>query len=489
MAADGVILREQLSARGIELGDEAGEGAMAVVYRAVDLRHDRPVAVKVFRPGSGADLGQDRFLREIRVAAQLQHPNILPLYDSGVADGVPYYVMPFVEGQSLRERLARTGQLPLDEALRITREVGDALAFAHARGVVHRDIKPENILLGESHALLADFGVALAVDAKPNADGRLTEVGVVVGSPEYMSPEQASGDQAVDGRSDIFSLGCVLYEMLAGVPPLHGPSLRATLARRFQGPPEPLRERRPEVTEAVSVAVQKALEPDPAARFQRVEDFIAALQEPRRRSLTRRGRIRAAGALAGALALAGVALLANGTTTVATPRLDPHRVAVATLSNETGDRRLDLLGFQVAAWITDRLSRISELEVVTSATTVPAWHHRRVSPDTSDGPEKVEALAGETGAGTLVTGSYYRGDSGTVEFHLEITDANSGDLLRAIGPVYGRGSPDRTADEVSRAVAGAVDSVLRARSGSTGSPAPPAPSPRAARGRSRPASP
>jgi serine/threonine-protein kinase len=374
--------------------------------------------------------------------------------------------MPFVEGQSLRERITLHGRLSLDEALRITREVGDALAFAHARGVVHRDIKPENILLEDGHALLDDFGVALAVDGKPHPDGRLTKVGAVVGSPEYMSPEQASGDHAVDGRSDIFSLGCVLYEMLAGVPPLHGPSLRATLARRFQGPPEPLQERRPEVPEAVSVAVQKALDPDPGARFQRVEDFIAALQAPRRRRVAGRRVVRVIEGLAGVLALAGLALLASGTTTAVRSRLDPHRVAVATLSNETGDRRLDLLGSQVAAWITDRLSRIGDVEVVTSASTVPAWHHRRTRADTADGPEKVEALAGETRAGTLVTGSYYRGDSGTVEFHLEITDANSGDLLRAIGPVYGRGSSDRTADEVSRAVAGAVDSVLRARSDS-----------------------
>jgi serine/threonine-protein kinase len=466
MSTDGVVLREQLGERGIELGDQVGEGAMAVVYRAVDRRHDRPVAVKVYRPGSGVELGQDRFLREIRMAARLQHPNILPVYESGVADGVPYYVMPFVEGQSLRERMTR-GRLPVEEALRITREVADALSFAHARGVVHRDIKPENILLEDGHALLADFGVALAGDRKAGGDGRLTDVGVVVGSPEYMSPEQASGDHAVDGRSDIFSLACVLYEMLAGVPPLHGPSLRATLARRFQGPPEPLHGRRPEVPEAMSVAVQKALAPDPAARFQRVEDFIAALQAPRGRWSGRRRIAGAAAALAGALAIAAIALLAEGTGTAARPRLDPHRVAVATMSNETGDRRLDLLGSRVGAWITDRLSRIGGVEVVTSATTVPAWHHRRARPDTTDGPERVEALAAETRAGTLVTGSYYRGDSGTVEFHVEVTDANSGDLLLAIGPVYGRGSPDRTADEVSRAVAGAVDSVLRAGAGPT----------------------
>ncbi len=433
---------------------------MAVVYRAVDSRHGRAVAVKVFRPGTGVELGEDRFLREIRLAASLQHPNILPVYDSGIADGVPYYVMPFVEGLSLRERMARVGRLPIEEALRITREVADALSFAHARGVVHRDIKPENILLEDGHALLADFGVALAVDGTPSEDGRLTDIGVVVGSPEYMSPEQASGEHLVDGRSDIFSLGCVLYEMLAGVPPLHGATVRATLARRFQGPPEPLHQRRPEVSEAISAAVEKALDPDPASRFQRVEDFTAAL-DTRRHRLPNRQLRHAIGVLMAAFALAAVALLVSRRAMVARPRFDPHRIAVATLSNETGDRRLDPLGARIGAWIIDGLSRIGDVEVVTSAATVPVRHRARVRPDTTDGPERLEALAAETRAGTLVTGSYYRGENGTVEFHVEITDANSGDLLRAIGPVFGRGDPDRTADELSRAVAGVLDSVMR----------------------------
>jgi tRNA A-37 threonylcarbamoyl transferase component Bud32 len=457
-----VSLRERLAERGIELGDEAGEGAMAVVYRARDRRHHREVAVKLFRPGIGVELGQDRFLREIHLAAGLQHPHILPVYDSGVADGAPFYVMPYVEGESLRDRLARTGRLPLDEALRIAREVADALAFAHARGVVHRDIKPENILLEGGHAVLADFGVAIAVGGMPGEDGRLTGIGMVVGSPEYMSPEQASADRAVDGRSDIFSLGCVVYEMLAGEPPLHGPSVSATVARRFQGPPRALHERRPEVPAAVSAAVQKALAADPAARFQRVEDFAAVLHTPPRR---RRIAVRGVAVLAGGLAVAAITLVAGRPAPSEEPRLDPRRVAVAALSNDTRDSSLDLLGSQIAAWITDRLSRAGTVEVVTSAIVVPGRHDARETPSAAEGPEQLHSLAEETRAGTLVTGSYYPGEKGVLEFHVEITDANSGDLLRAIGPVYDRGSAEQVADELSRVVLGAVDSVIALRGG------------------------
>jgi eukaryotic-like serine/threonine-protein kinase len=446
-------LRARLAERGIELGNEVGHGANAVVHQAVDRRHARPVAVKVFRPGAGVELGQDRFLREIRLAAGLQHPHILPVYDSGVADDAPFYVMPYVEGESLRQRLARTGPLPLDEALRIAREVADALGYAHAHGVVHRDIKPENILLEGGHAVVADFGVALAIGRDPGEDGRLTGVGMVVGSPEYMSPEQASADTAVDGRSDIFSLGCVLYEMLAGEPPFLGSSLREIVARRFQRPPTALHERRPEVPTAVAAAVQKALAVDPAARFERVEDFAAALRRPENR-LWIAGR--GVAMVAGGLALAAITLLAGRPVPRETPRLDPRRVAVAALSNETGDSRLAPLGSLVAAWITERLSRAGTVEVVTSAIVVSAQHDEHTTPNAADGPEQLHTLAAETRAGTLVTGSYYRGDNGAVEFHVEITDANSGDLLRAVGPVYSRGSSERLAAELSRAVAGAI---------------------------------
>src|SRR5689334_14375211 len=206
---------------------ELGRGGMATVYLAHDLKHHRRVAIKVLKPELAAALGPERFLREIEIAAGLTHPHILPLHDSGQADSFLYYVMPFVEGESLRERLSREKQLALEDALRITREVADALSYAHARGVVHRDIKPENILLQSGHALVADFGIARALDeAVPSTQ---TAQGVIVGTPVYMSPEQASGGRDVDGRSDVYSLACVLYEMLAGGPPFEEDSLQALI--------------------------------------------------------------------------------------------------------------------------------------------------------------------------------------------------------------------------------------------------------------------
>src|ERR1041384_840456 len=196
---------------------EVGRGGMAIVYLARDPRHERDVALKVLRPELAATLGPERFLQEIKVAAGLAHPHILPLHESGDADGCLYYVMPFVPGESLRDRLVRAGQLPLDEALTITREVADALAYAHAAGIVHRDIKPENILLLAGHATVSDFGIARAISAAGSR--RMTSQGIAVGTPDYMSPEQATAGDEIDGRSDIYSLGCVLFEMLTGQPP------------------------------------------------------------------------------------------------------------------------------------------------------------------------------------------------------------------------------------------------------------------------------
>jgi serine/threonine-protein kinase len=200
---------------------ELGSGGMATVYLAEDLKHHRQVAVKVLRPELAAALGAERFLREIEITANLNHPHILPLLDSGEADTFLYYVMPYVEGESLRDRLVREKQLPIDDSLKIASEVADALGFAHEHNVIHRDIKPENILLEAKHAVVADFGVARAIDAA--GETKLTETGIAIGTPAYLSPEQASGEPELDGRSDIYALGCVLYEMLAGQAPFsHG---------------------------------------------------------------------------------------------------------------------------------------------------------------------------------------------------------------------------------------------------------------------------
>ena len=267
------VLRIALAGR-YTIERELGRGGMATVYLARDLKHDRPVALKVLRPELAAVLGAERFLREIRLTAQLQHPHILTLIDSGEADRFLYYVMPYVEGESLRERLEREGQLPLDEALRITRAIATALDFAHGRGVIHRDIKPENIMLHQGEPMVADFGIALAVSMAGRE--RLTETGLSLGTPAYMSPEQASAEPRLDGRSDQYSLACVLYEMLAGEPPYAGPTAQAIIAKRLTEPIPHLSTVR-QVPPAVEVAVTRALAKAPADRFATVGAFIAAL--------------------------------------------------------------------------------------------------------------------------------------------------------------------------------------------------------------------
>ncbi|HTL06392.1 MAG TPA: serine/threonine-protein kinase, partial [Gemmatimonadales bacterium] len=259
-----------------------GEGGMATVYLAEDLRHRRRVAVKVLRPELAQSIGVERFNREIGIAARLNHPHILPLLDSGALElghGHPdsaYYVMPFVAGESLRDRLLREQKLPVGEALRLTREVADALDHAHRHGVVHRDIKPENILLSDQHAVVADFGIARALDEAAAAN--ITRTGQSLGSPTYMSPEQVTGDAPVDGRSDLYSLGCTLFEMLSGQPPWKGGSIAGVLARRLTEPPPRIRALEPGVPPAVEQALLKALARDPAERFTTPAEFAAALE-------------------------------------------------------------------------------------------------------------------------------------------------------------------------------------------------------------------
>src|SRR6187402_2294683 len=244
---------------------ELGAGGMAVVYLARDRKLDREVALKVLRPELGAVLGAERFLAEIKISARLDHPHILTLIDSGEANGLLYYVLPFVRGESLRDKLDREHQLSIEEALAITKQVGSALDYAHRKGVVQRDIKPENILLQEGEAMLADFGIALAV--QESGGSRLTETGLSLGTPHYMSPEQATGDRNVDARSDLYSLASVLYEMLVGEPPITGKTTQAVIAKLLTETAMHIRTVRNTVPESVDAAVAKALSKVPADRF------------------------------------------------------------------------------------------------------------------------------------------------------------------------------------------------------------------------------
>ena len=311
-------LRDQVQAAIADrytLDRDLGRGGMASVVLARDLQHDRMVALKVLHPELAPTVGGDRFKREIRVAARLQHPNILSVLDSGETPGGQlWFTMPFVEGENVYERLQRVQQFPPAEALRIATAAASALAYAHEHGVVHRDIKPDNILLSGDQVLVADFGVARAVSEVAE---KLTATGMIVGTPTYMSPEQASGDKAIDGRSDIFALGCVVYEMLAGEPPFKGPNPQATLMRRFMGPPRPLRPM-VQIPEHVEHAIVRALAKDPAERYATAAEFADALagREPARPAASATpapgAAVPAGTPQAGKRGCAGVLLLAAG---------------------------------------------------------------------------------------------------------------------------------------------------------------------------------
>ncbi|HEX6941585.1 MAG TPA: protein kinase [Gemmatimonadaceae bacterium] len=314
---------------------ELGAGGMATVYLAHDVRHDRRVALKVLRPELAAVIGAERFLAEIRTTANLQHPHILALFDSGQVDGTVFYVMPYVDGESLRDRMDREKQLPIDDALRIAREVGDALQYAHGHGVIHRDIKPENILLQGGHAMVADFGIALA--AAKTGGTRMTETGMSLGTPRYMSPEQAMGERALDARADIYALGCVLYEMLTGDAPFTGSTAQAIVAKVLTEKPAPIIPRRDRVAPHVEEAVLTALEKLPADRFASAGEFVAALKgdtrttstATRTRAVVKRGswgQLAAITAAVAVLAAAGGWLL--GRDNSAPDELPPSRLAL-----------------------------------------------------------------------------------------------------------------------------------------------------------------
>ena len=349
---------------------EIGEGGMAVVYLAHDLRHDRRVALKVLRPELSAHLGAERFLREIHIAAQLNHPHILTLHDSGEADGLFFYVMPFVEGESLRQRLGKVGPLDIGEAVTIATEVADGLAYAHALGVVHRDIKPENILLAHGHAAIADFGIARAL---AGAGPAITTTGMSPGTPMYMSPEQAAGDPALDHRTDIYSLGCTLYEMLTGSPPYPGPTAHALLVQHAADPVPSPRAARAELPKALDAAARRAMAKAPAERFETAAEFRAALSgpmvvtgaaappPPSRRAVAPRRRVLAAAAVVVAVTLAAVLLLRSHPRP--TPPAARLRVVVRPFDDRTGRLGGAAVTGRITEALTERLQTVPALDV------------------------------------------------------------------------------------------------------------------------------
>ena len=338
---------------------ELGRGAMGVVFLAHDVRHGRPVAIKVLRPEPAGSLGTARFLREIQIVARLQHPNIVPLYDSGEADGLLFFVMPYIEGESLRDRLRRERQLPVDDTIQIARDVAQALGYAHDRGVVHRDIKPENVLLSGGRAAVADFGIASAISAAGGTG--LTETGIVIGTPLYMAPEQMSGG-SLDGRADVYALGCVVYEMLAGQPPYTGPTAQAVIATRLVDPVPSLRRLRDAVPAAVEHAVLKALARVPADRFESAAAFAVALTR----------------------------------SAVAAAR--PRSIAVLPFLNLSADPENEYFTDGITEDVIAQLSRIGALKVI-SRTSVMAFKKREQS---------LREIGARLGVATLLEGSVRR---------------------------------------------------------------------------------
>ena len=415
---------------------ELGRGGMATVFLAQDSKHHRSVAVKVLHAELTATLGPERFVREIEIAARLQHPHILPLYDSGAAAGLFYYIMPYVEGESLRERLTREKQLPQDDALRIATEVAGALAYAHSHGVVHRDIKPENIMLSGGTAVVTDFGIARAVSAAGGGE-HLTQTGTIIGTPAYMSPEQATGGAEIDGRSDQYSLACVVYEMLVGEPPFTGPTAQAVIARHSLDMVSPPSIVRSTIPDAVEEAILRGLSKVPADRYATTALFAEALNTPSRAT----GAVRRA-TLAGtrgrrrprrrALAVASVAVVVAAVAAVLGRRrvapaagseggLDPRRVAVLYFEDLSPKKDLAYLADGFTEALIDALSQVPSLSVL-SKNAVAAYRNPGIPRDSVS-----RALA----VGTLVQGSVEeRGDRYQVMVRL-IDGASGVDFKRA----------------------------------------------------------
>ncbi|MEO7520936.1 MAG: serine/threonine-protein kinase, partial [Gemmatimonas sp.] len=443
-------LRTALADR-YRIESEIGAGGMAHVFRAHDLKHDRDVALKVLRPELAYAVGPERFLREITTTASLRHPHILPLYDSGETDGALYYVMPLIDGETLRARLDREGRLPIEDALRITREVADALGYAHDRGVAHRDIKPENILLEKGRVVVADFGIARVVAATGN--DRLTETGFSLGTPTYMSPEQSVGDANIDGRSDLYSLGCVLYEMLTGRPPFTGESTAAIIQQHLIADAVPATDMRPDVPAAVSGAITSVLAKDPSARPYPAASFAEALSSQESASLDRArrggGKQRRTQSVALA-AIAFVAVLAIGWfvyTRAARNTGTINRIAVLPMDNQTGD--------STQAFFADGMTR-EVIGILTDAG-VRVLGYRTVAPYRNS-TKSNRTIAQELGVDAIVSGSVQQSGA-AVTLSAELINAATDENL------WSHTFEKPAADVVSlqRAVAADIARGIRAR--------------------------
>ena len=434
---------------------EIGAGGMARVFLAAERHPPRKVAVKVMNPQVAGSEFRERFIREVELTSRLSHPHIVPilaadecLFVPDGPDGLCYYVMPYIEGESLRARLEREQRLPLAEALRIALEVADALSYAHAHGIIHRDIKPENILLSGDHAWVADFGIARAISA---AGGHTLTGGHPVGSLAYMSPEQLMGSRAIDARTDVYSLGGVLYEMLVGEPPFLG--LGGGTARGGTAVDRVLRAQRVghSTERVVKETIARALAAEPDDRFASIDELVASLREAVGRRLIPRLRlpqvrwkaVLLGGATVAALGAAAVVMLGKRA-----PVLNPRRVVVAGFEDLSGDPILAPLGHIAADWLTQALARRGGLEVVPG---VAAGHL-----DAAD----IRALAAQTGAGTVVSGSYYRqGDS--VRFHVQIIDAAQGTVRRGMEPVGApRSAPTQAAEALRYRLTALFDTLF-----------------------------
>ena len=458
-----------LHEHGLVLRDVLGAGGTAVVYRARDNRHERDVAVKVLHRNLAGTPSEARFAQEIRVAAALRHPHVLPLFDSGtLADGRLFAVMPVAAGRPLSAYIAE-GPLALTDALRLARETAEALAYLHSHGFVHRDVKPANILVEAGHAVLTDFGLAtslptpasaaaLAVAAATTGDTRLTLTGMALGTLPYMSPEALLGESQLDARADVYAVGVVLYEMLTGCLPCEARTAMEQLNSRTRDPLPQLHERCPDLPPAVEAVLVRCTDPKPDARYQSAEALAAALAAipTGARAVPSRAARRW---LHAALTIGVVALATFAWARIRGPWLDPSQVVVADFANDAGDWETVNIGVLAGDIITDAITSGTSLKVVNADVALPSRLQRQSRVADSVLARKTRILVERTHSGLVVTGAYFRrGD--THEFIAEVIDARSGRVLGVAGPLR---SATADVDPAIRALAARIVSILRAR--------------------------